>query len=206
MSSLTAQSWWCLQVYLIVMGLVICPINIPLAASFTRVLKRALIRIRILDAESRLDEWFLPLDLRTAPGLAIILLLITQSINGDIVRLGIVGTPGGAIPYDVLVLFISLAYISIALDSTGALRSLASNVAKRTSKGRSLFVAFYGFWFAIGTIVGNVRSFSLFNATQFADHLPKSALGSCHTIRHRFLSLKVSCPFFFWIQSRASKI
>jgi hypothetical protein len=173
MSSLTAHAWWCLLVYGLVMGLVIRPVNIPLAASFTRLLKRGLIRIRILDAELRLDEWFLPLDLRTAPALAIILLLITQTINGDTVRLGIVGTPGGAIPYDVLVLFISLAYISIALDSTGALRSLASNVAKRTSNGRSLFVAFYGFWFSVGTIVGNVRSFSLINATQFADHLQK---------------------------------
>lgn len=48
-----------------------------------------------------------PLDLRTAPVVGVILLLITTTIDGSVLRLGIVGEDGVQ-PYDVLVLFISL--------------------------------------------------------------------------------------------------
>ena len=47
------------------------------------------------------------LDLRTAPVAGVIILLITRTIDGSVVRLGIVGEDGVR-PYDVLVLFIAL--------------------------------------------------------------------------------------------------
>ncbi|GAA5895749.1 uncharacterized protein JCM6883_001610 [Sporobolomyces salmoneus] len=110
----------------------------------------------------------LPLDLRTAPILGCIVLLITTTIDGSVVRAGIVGE-GGARPYDVLVLFISLAYISTALDSTGALRALAFLISQKTAKtpknsppgadkmanGLKLWTVLYGFWFFFGLLVGN---------------------------------------------------
>lgn len=110
----------------------------------------------------------IPLDLRTAPLIGCIILLITTTIDGSVVRAGIVGE-GGARPYDVLVLFISLAYISTALDSTGGLRALAFYISQRTAKtpknsppgadkmanGLKLWTVLYGFWFFFGVLVGN---------------------------------------------------
>lgn len=148
------------------MGLVIRGVNIPLSAPVTRILKYVLVRMRLLESIASTDNWLFPLDLLTAPLLAVILLLVTHTIDVTTVREGIVGSEGGAIPYDVLVLFISLAYISTALDSTGALRSLASSVARRTTNGRSLFTTFYAFWFLVGSIVGNVRRALLRNSKQ----------------------------------------
>ncbi|GAA5948811.1 hypothetical protein JCM3765_003909 [Sporobolomyces pararoseus] len=110
----------------------------------------------------------IPLDLRTAPLIGCIVLLMTTTIDGSVVRAGIVGE-GGARPYDVLVLFISLAYISTALDSTGGLRALAFYISQRTAKtpknsppgadkmanGLKLWTVLYGFWFFFGVLVGN---------------------------------------------------
>ncbi|TNY24321.1 hypothetical protein DMC30DRAFT_358620 [Rhodotorula diobovata] len=110
----------------------------------------------------------LVLDLRTAPVVGCIFLLATTVIDGGVVRLGIVGEDGVR-PYDVLVLFISLAYISTALDSTGGLRALAFWIsqksarhapnsppsAPKTASGLRLFTILYCFWFFFGVLVGN---------------------------------------------------
>ncbi|GAA5836006.1 hypothetical protein JCM5353_002212 [Sporobolomyces roseus] len=110
----------------------------------------------------------IPLDLRTAPIIGCLILLITTTIDGSVVRAGIVGE-GGARPYDVLILFISLAYISTALDSTGGLRALAFYISQKTAKtpknsppgaektasGLRLWTVLYGFWFFFGVLVGN---------------------------------------------------
>lgn len=50
------------------------------------------------------------LDLRTAPAAGVVLLLVTTTIDGSVLRQGIVGEEGVR-PYDVLVLFISLVRI-----------------------------------------------------------------------------------------------
>lgn len=110
----------------------------------------------------------IPLDLRTAPIIGCLILLITTTIDGSVVRAGIVGE-GGARPYDVLILFISLAYISTALDSTGGLRALAFYIsqktartpkdsppgAEKTASGLRLWTVLYAFWFFFGVLVGN---------------------------------------------------
>jgi Na+/H+ antiporter NhaD/arsenite permease-like protein len=83
------------------------------------------------------------------------LLLATTTIHGSTIRLGIVGDENVK-PYDVLVLFISLAYISIALDGTGALEATAFYVSKRGgSSGRLLFTYLYAFFLLTACIVGN---------------------------------------------------
>lgn len=60
-----------------------------------------------MQGRERNERMSLPLDLRTAPVAGVILLLITTTINGSVLRSGIVGEEGVR-PYDVLVLFISL--------------------------------------------------------------------------------------------------
>ncbi|CEQ41207.1 SPOSA6832_02886, partial [Sporobolomyces salmonicolor] len=148
--------------------------------------KIGLNEVEVQPACRRLEnrQLYIPLDLRTAPVIGCFILLATTTIDGSVVRLGIVGE-GGARPYDVLVLFISLlsplgislrvlppnhtAYISTALDSTGGLRALAFHIsqksartprgsppsADKTASGLRLFTTLYLFWFAFGVLVGN---------------------------------------------------
>ncbi|KAJ9105864.1 hypothetical protein QFC20_004199 [Naganishia adeliensis] len=95
------------------------------------------------------------LGLTTAPVIGVLLLLASTSIGGQVLRNGIVGIQGVK-PYDIMTLFISLAYISISLDCTGLLRFLAFWVAlKGGTSGRKLYVYFYLFFFVFGVIVGN---------------------------------------------------
>lgn len=53
------------------------------------------------------------LDLRTAPAVGVVLLLVTKTIDGAVLRQGIVGEEGVR-PYDVLVLFISLVRLAVS--------------------------------------------------------------------------------------------
>lgn len=95
------------------------------------------------------------LGLETAPVIGFLLLLASTCIPGSVVRDGIVGN-GGIKPYDILTLFLSFAYISISLDSTGLLRYLAFKVANSSGKsGRTLYFGFYTFFAILGLIVGN---------------------------------------------------
>ncbi|KAA1074107.1 hypothetical protein PGT21_010486 [Puccinia graminis f. sp. tritici] len=171
--SLDGFSIFGLIVVLLAMVPVLYPIRIRLGESFTRVLKKLAIRCRLIEAPSDSSDsqavtattkppnspdqanWQLVLNLTTSPPIAVLVLLATTTINGAVIRSGIVGE-GDSKPYDVLVLFISLAYIATALDSTGALRSLAFLVSNHTSgSGPKLYFVLYCFFFVFGVIFGN---------------------------------------------------
>ncbi|KGB80294.1 hypothetical protein I307_05781 [Cryptococcus deuterogattii 99/473] len=100
------------------------------------------------------ERLHMPLDLRTAPVIGVLLLLASTCIPGGVVRRGIAGS-GGVRPYDIMVLFVCFAYISLSLDATGFLRYLAFLVATRSSRGDRLYTAFYVFFTALGLIFGN---------------------------------------------------
>lgn len=89
------------------------------------------------------------------PAIGILFLLATKTIGGEQVRTGIVGEEGVE-PYDVLALFISLAYIAISLDATGLLRYLAFQVClKAGTSGMRLYLVLYLFFWFAGVLVGN---------------------------------------------------
>ncbi|KAI1614297.1 arsenical pump membrane protein [Exophiala viscosa] len=156
---LNGHSAFILAVFCIVSIFVIWPVRIPLPRSLQRVLLATLRWSRIIShrdhdllAGRRL---YFSLSLKTAPVIAVILLLATTTIHGSTIKLGIKGDDSIK-PYDVLVLFISLAYISIALDGTGALEAVALWVSKRGgSSGRLLFTYLYSFFLVTACIVGN---------------------------------------------------
>ena len=98
---------------------------------------------------------YLTIDHVIAPLLGVLILLATTTIGGEEVKVGIVGE-GSIEPYDVLALFISLAYIAISLDATGVLRYLAFVVCIKAGKnGFTLFMLLYAFFFTLGVAVGN---------------------------------------------------
>ncbi|KIS71234.1 uncharacterized protein UMAG_01138 [Mycosarcoma maydis] len=103
---------------------------------------------------------YLTIDHVSAPVIGVIVLLATTTIGGEQVRQGIVGEDGIE-PYDVLALFISLAYIAISLDATGLLRFLAFLICLkagrqgREAKGKTLYLLLYFFFWSAGVLVGN---------------------------------------------------
>lgn len=156
---LNGHSGFILAVFCVVSIFVIWPLKLPLPRSLQRPLLSTLRELRIIGnseystlSARRLHIW---LSLTTAPLIGVILLLASTTIHGSTIRLGIVGDESIK-PYDVLVLFIALAYISIALDGTGALEAIAFWVSKRGgSSGRLLFTYLYAFFLLTACIVGN---------------------------------------------------
>lgn len=98
---------------------------------------------------------YIPITHTSAPVIGVLILLATTSIGGEELRRGIVGADGVR-PYDVLALFICLAYIAISLDATGLLRYLACLVCQRASfDGRVFYSVLYLFLWLAGVVLGN---------------------------------------------------
>ena len=156
---LNGHSGVILAVFIIVSAFVIWPIYIPLPPAVQRPYLRLLLLCRVVSRHDydRLSVRALriSISLETAPVIGVIIALATTTIDGTTIRLGIEGD-GNVKPYDVLVLFISLAYISIALDGTGAIEAVAFWVSKRGgSSGMRLFTYLYAFMLGAGCVVGN---------------------------------------------------
>ena len=156
---LNSHSGFILAIFSVVSIFVIWPIKLPLPAFLQRPLLSLLVKGRIIGKREvkalSARGLHVSISLTTAPVIGVLLLLASTTINGSTIRLGIVGD-ADIKPYDVLVLFISLAYISIALDGTGALEAVAFYVSKRGgSSGRLLFTYLYAFFLLTACIVGN---------------------------------------------------
>ncbi|KAJ9633531.1 uncharacterized protein PV06_06174 [Exophiala oligosperma] len=156
---LNGHSGFILAVFCVVSIFVIWPLRIPIPKAAQRRLLILLRSARIISHHDhdKLSQQRLhfSLSLKTAPIIGVILLLATTTIHGSTIKLGIKGD-ASIKPYDVLVLFISLAYISIALDGTGALEAVALWVSKKGgSSGRLLFTYLYAFFLLTACIVGN---------------------------------------------------
>lgn len=100
-------------------------------------------------------KYHIPIDLRTAPILAIAILWAAQCLGANEIRDGIVGQDGIK-PYNILILFFSLAYMAITLDITGVLEAAAQWVANKGGRnGRKLYLYFYMLLALVSVIVGN---------------------------------------------------
>ncbi|KAK6815609.1 hypothetical protein PG987_016613 [Apiospora arundinis] len=74
--------------------------------------------------------------------------------NGFFLYNGIVGS-NNIDPIDVMVFFITLAYIALSIDASGLIRYLACRVLKASSSGRRLYFYLYAFFFGLTTCIGN---------------------------------------------------
>ncbi|KAK8872533.1 arsenite efflux transporter [Apiospora arundinis] len=95
-----------------------------------------------------------PINMVTAPLIADLFLLATLSIGRAEVYNGIVGS-NNIDPIDVMVFFITLAYIALSIDASGLIRYLACRVLKASSSGRRLYFYLYAFFFGLTTCIGN---------------------------------------------------
>jgi len=95
------------------------------------------------------------INLATAPIIAIAILWAAQCLGASQIRDGIVGTDGVK-PYNILILFSSLAYMAITLDITGVLQAAAFWVSnKGGSNGWKLYFYFYLMLTLLSVLLGN---------------------------------------------------
>ena len=91
----------------------------------------------------------------TAPLAADLFLLATLSIGRQEVHDGTIGA-NNIVPYDIMIFFLSLAYIAISVDASGLIRWLAYKVLQRAGDvGHRLFFYLYAFFFGLGSFIGN---------------------------------------------------
>lgn len=91
----------------------------------------------------------------TAPLVADLFLLAILAIGRKEVHDGTVGA-NHIDPIDIMVFFITLAYIAISIDASGLIRYLAFKVLQKGGKsGNRLFFYLYSFFFILGSFIGN---------------------------------------------------
>ena len=109
--NLNGFSGFILAVFILVSIVVIWPVHIPLPRWFQRPFLCSLKHLRIIgqDDQHTLSKRTLhfPLSLETAPVIGVLILLVTTTIDGSTIKLGVKGDEDIK-PYEVLVLFISL--------------------------------------------------------------------------------------------------
>lgn len=86
--------------------------------------------------------FYIPLDMGTAPILALLFLLCTTTLNGSTLVKGLIGNDHIK-PYSVLLLFMSLSYCCISLDLTGLFEYLAKKIViLANNSGHKLYWSF----------------------------------------------------------------
>lgn len=91
----------------------------------------------------------------TAPLIADLFLLAILAIGREEVKAGTLGD-NGIFPIDIMIFFITLAYIAISIDASGLIRYLALKVLQWGGKvGHRLFFYLYAFFFSLGVFIGN---------------------------------------------------
>lgn len=102
-----------------------------------------------------LSRFNFPFNFVTAPLISNAFLLAILAIGREEVAAGTIGADN-IVPIDIMVFFVTLAYMAISLDATGLIRWLAYKVLSWGGKtGRRLFFFLYVFWFILTGCVGN---------------------------------------------------
>jgi Na+/H+ antiporter NhaD/arsenite permease-like protein len=102
----------------------------------------------------RWGAWSVPLDMTTAPWLAVALQLAAGMIAPRDVVNGLVGDEFVA-PWAILVLFFSIAYLSVSLDRTGMFEALAHGALRRAHSNRRIFLTVFALASALTTFTSN---------------------------------------------------
>ncbi|KAF4766478.1 hypothetical protein HAV15_010229 [Penicillium sp. str.  len=112
-------------------------------------------RSRSNDKQSIFVKFRFPLNFITAPLIADLFLLAILAIGRKEVHDGIVGADN-INPIDIMVFFLTLAYIAISIDASGLIRYLAFKVLQKAGKvGHRLFFYLFVFFFGLGSFIGN---------------------------------------------------
>ena len=135
----------------------------------------------------------------TAPLIADLFLLAISAIGRAEIHDGTLGT-NSIIPVDIMIFFLTLAYIAISIDASGVIRWLAYRVLIwGDGIGDRLFFYLYAFFFGLGTFIGNdpiILSGTAFLAymTRVADNIehPRAWIHTQFTIANIASAILVS--------------
>ncbi|CAG7927265.1 unnamed protein product [Penicillium olsonii] len=120
-----------------------------------RITPRRSSRSRHSDKQGLFVKLHFPLNFLTAPLIADLFLLAILAIGREEVHDGTIGA-NNIKPYDIMIFFLTLAYIAISVDASGLIRYLAFKVLQKGGKvGHRLFFYLYAFFFGLGTFIGN---------------------------------------------------
>lgn len=89
------------------------------------------------------------IDYGTIPIIGVLILILTFNLNNEVLLRGIIGSQA-IHPYGILIIFFSLAYICISLDSTGLFSYIALKVALHS--GNSIKKLFFYFFILSGSL------------------------------------------------------
>lgn len=96
-----------------------------------------------------------PMNFVTTPLIADLFLLAIGAIGREEVHDGTIGA-NNISPIDIMVFFLTLAYIAISIDASGLIRYLAFKVLQKAGHvGHRLFFYLYAFFFVLGSFIGN---------------------------------------------------
>jgi Na+/H+ antiporter NhaD/arsenite permease-like protein len=124
--------------------------------SAARIIERPQHPTRTQNGKAGALVWFqFPMNFVTAPLVADLFLLAILAIGRKEVHDGTIGANGIA-PYDIMLFFLSLAYIAISVDASGLIRWLAFKVLQKGGKvGHRLYFYLYAFFFSLTAFIGN---------------------------------------------------
>ncbi|KAI9367635.1 hypothetical protein BJX61DRAFT_537893 [Aspergillus egyptiacus] len=152
-----------LIVFVLANIVVLLPFHVPIwiPRSFANAVLRALSAIRVLDPRQYDDtagrsvRINFPFNFVTAPLIADLFLLAILAIGRKEVHDGTIEA-NNISPIDIMVFFLTLAYIAISIDASGLIRYLAFKVLQKGGKvGHRLFFYLYAFFFVLGSFIGN---------------------------------------------------
>ncbi|TVY41132.1 hypothetical protein LCER1_G009247 [Lachnellula cervina] len=161
-----------LVVFVITNIIVLFPFHIPIyiPRPFSNAILDTLSALRIISPRPEREQdfnddnngkrkpfvrFYFPMNFITTPLIADLFLLAILAIGRDEVHDGTVGA-NNISPLDIMVFFLSLAYIAISIDASGLIRYLAFKVLQKGGKvGHRLFFYLYAFFFVLGSFIGN---------------------------------------------------
>ncbi|KAF2122911.1 hypothetical protein BDV96DRAFT_608729 [Lophiotrema nucula] len=158
-----------LVVFVLTNLVVLFPFHIPIPVPrlLWRGILSALARMRVIPPKKRTRRGLkqgkdgnfvlfrLPINFVTAPLIADLFLLAILAIGRQEVHDGTIGA-NNISPLDIMLFFLSLAYIAISIDASGLIRWLAFKVLQWGGDvGHRLFFYLYAFFFALTSFIGN---------------------------------------------------
>ncbi|KAL4908649.1 hypothetical protein BDW74DRAFT_188550 [Aspergillus multicolor] len=152
-----------LIVFVLANIVVLFPFHVPVYVprSFANAILRALSSFRVIEPRKydrkvgRFVRLRFPFNFVTAPLIADLFLLAILAIGRKEVHDGIIEADNIS-PIDIMVFFLTLAYIAISIDASGLIRYLAFKVLQKGGKvGHRLFFYLYAFFFILGSFIGN---------------------------------------------------
>ena len=149
------HSWFCMVVFIIDIFFIILAPSVPIFPTIHTINKwfrylRSFFRRQNQDDahhdESESAFYRIDLDMSWASIIAIIVLLISGTLDLQNMKIGLLGAEDQHLkPYSILLLFMSLSYVCVSLDITGLFSWMANWIIKKSNyNGHKLFI-----WFSL---------------------------------------------------------